>query len=285
MDVEQFKILFGDAQTLPKDIEAIRQLFSDKGIPCLEVSKTPQLNAHSLIHPATDAGQTIIERLEGSPAQNITLVVIEKTELCPDKYERTAIGYNPLHHFSFLFGADTPEENARKEHKALTNKPMGITVYLFAANGLCFAYKRASWQSLVLDQTDEDPFIDDEYDEYDDPLYDEAEEAAYQERQEKEAKLGQELAHAPGWGLCSNHQQRLYFANKFFADRDNVEQGHIYGAVERAKLIFDMEILPEKVAALHKDGKTPKEIAAETGCSQAKAKRIIAQLVVSQEAQ
>jgi len=280
MEVEQFKALFGDAQTLPKDIEAIHQLFFEKGIPCLEVSKTPQLNAHSLIHPAADAGQTIIERLEGSPAQSITLVVIEKAEFCPDKYERTAIGYNPRHHFSFLFGADTPEENAHKEHKALANKPLGITTYLFAENGLCFAYKRASWQSLVLGQTDEDPFIDDEYD---DPLYDEAEEAAYQERQEKVLELGHELAHAPGWGLCSNHQQRLYFADKFFANHDGVEQDHLYGAVERANIIFDMEVLPEKVALLHKNGKTPKEISAETGCSQAKAKRIIAQLV-SQEA-
>lgn len=280
MDVEQFKVLFGDAQTIPKDIEAIYQLFSEKGIPCLEVSEIPRLNAHSLIHPATDAERTFIERLDDSPAQNIALVVIENSERSPDKYENTAVGYNPRHHFSFLFGTDAPEKSARKEHKALANKPLEITAYLFAANGLCFAYKRVSWQSLVLSQTDEDPFIDDEHD---GPLYDEAEEAAYQERQEKAAELGRELAHAPGWGLCSNHQQRLYLANKFFADRDSVEQDNIYGAVERAKLIFDMEVLPEKVAALYKDEKTPKEIAAETGCSQAKAKRIIAQLV-SQEA-
>lgn len=281
MDVEQFKALFGDAQTLPRDTETIRQLFSDRGIPCLEVSEAPRLNAHSLIHPATDAENTIIERLDGSPAQNITLVAIENSEHCPDKYEDTAIGYNPRHHFNFLFGANAAENSARKEHKALANKPLEITVYLFAANGLCFAYKRTTWQSLVLKQTDEAPFIDDEYD---DPLYDEAEEAAYHERQEKAAELGQELAHAPGWGLCGNHQQRLYFADKFFSGRDNVEQDHIYGAVERARLIFDMEVLPEKVAALHKDGKTPKEISTETGCSQAKAKRIIAQLAASQEA-
>lgn len=272
-DIEQLKSVCGDALTIPKDIKAIHQLFSEEGIPCLEVIETPKLNAHSLIHPRIDADLDIIDRLKGSPAQNISLVVIETTKACPDGYENTAIGYNPGHHFSFFFGNDAPEKRAREEHQALASKPLGIDIYLFSASGLCFAYRRSSWQSLVLSPADEDPFIDDEYD---DPLYDEAEEAAYQEHQERVADLGQELAYASGWGLCSNHQQRIYFAGKFFIDRDNVEQEHLYGAVERAKIIFDMEVLPRKVADLHQNGKTPKEIAAETGCSQAKAKRIIA---------
>lgn len=274
-DVERVKQACGDARTIPADIILIQEMFAEKNIACVEVLETPDLNAHSLISPRIESELTIVERLKKIPIQDITLAVIDIASTCPERFEDTSIGCDPCHNFKFFFGDDFQEKRAREEHKVLADKPLHIDIYLFSESGLCFVYKRASWQSLVLGRVDENLFINDEYD---DELFYDVDDAAYEEHQKKAAELGKDLALASGWGLCSNHQQRIFFAEKFFDGDVSVEQEHIYSAVERAKLIFDMEILPGKVATLHEAGKTPKEIAVETGCSQAKAKRIIAQL-------
>lgn len=295
MSVKKLKSILGDAHGIPSDIAAIHDMFTAQNISCVETSTTPLPKAHSVIVPRSNSGgEGVLETLSNSPAKDIDLVVIETTITSPEIYKDTDFWNNRTDElFRNLMESDRPVDEARREHHKLAGAPLALNIFLFCQNGICFIYKRSSWQALIFSSyyEEEEEAGDlkrdlghgqEYYGPEDESWSPEDDSALSDEEMQKEFDLAdsmsQELARADGWGLCRNHDQRQYFAEKLFADRDNVYHFHLNHAIHKAKTIFEMEVLPEKVASLHKEGKSPKEIAAETGCSQAKTKRIIASI-------
>lgn len=271
--LEQKVMAAGD---LPGEIAKIIERYRELGIPCFEAELERQASDVALFKRSV----TSFDDLEKNLPQAPNLVVITVGSSKPAKTYKETIFWNTrgLELIRTAVGHERPVDACRELHAALSDKPLGYKVYAYL-DGACLEMSRLSLLSLLLSPVEvkADPEDADEYEVDDDEYEDEDYEGPLM-TSDQITVLAEKLAAAEGWGLAKNREQRRYFARKLVGDDESVDQFSLYDAVERANVIYDMDVLPAKAGRLHEEGKTAREISEITGCSQARAKSIVANL-------
>lgn len=258
---------------MPGEVARIIEFYRSRGITVFEAALEQQAPVALFRRTAADF-ENIERALPGAPK----LVVIAQGDSRPaEDYKDTMFWHNRNHNaFRALVGHERPVDACRELHAALGDKPLGYNIYCYF-DGACLKLERFSMLLLLLRPQPQEPEPDEDYDSL--SVFDDAEDDDYgtSMTSEQVTELAKRLASAEGWGLARNREQRRYFARKVVGDDELVDDFGLNDAVERANVMYDMDVLPAKVSALKAEGKTAKQIAESTGCSQAKAKTLMAQ--------
>jgi hypothetical protein len=266
-----------NAETLLRQINDIEQLCSKRGIACMHGSVE---HGSASVVTTEAAHEWLADRVERLCAQGISIkAVILATDLAAREFKQTVFWNNKGDEaLRLLVGTDRPVDRARKMHQALAGKPVALSVILIA-DGLHIIMRQATIQQLIFAECEAEETgvayqhpLDDDDDDWDEELPGISEERA--------SELAGKLAREPGFGLARNRDQRRHFAEKHLAtesDFDEVTQLEIYSIGDKAKVIFDMEVLPKLVCELADQGVSNKDIATKACCSANKVKSILSQ--------
>lgn len=258
----------GDMQ---EEVTRIVERYRAKGVPCFEAKLEQQAPVALFSRGAVD-----FPGIEADLPDAPQFVAITLDESRPAQNYKDTVFWSNRNHQAFrdLVGHERPVDACRELHAALSDKPLGYKVYCYLG-GACLVLERFTILSLLLRPQPQQPDGDCETL----SVFDGEEDAEYGTHMASEqiTELAERLAAADGWGLARNREQRRHFARKLVGGDESVDDLGLRDAVERAGVIYDMDVLPARVADLHAEGRSAKEIAEITGCSQAKAKTLIAQ--------
>ncbi len=263
------------------EVARIVERYRARGIPCFEAKLEQQAQVALFSRSAAE-----FATLENDLPEAPRLVAITLGESRPAQDYKDTVFWSNRDNSAFrdLVGHERPVDACRELHATLGDKPLGYKVYCYF-DGACLVLERFTLLSLLLMPQPQPQQPDEDYDAlsvFDDEDDDEDYDYGTRMTSEQVTALAERLAAADGWGLARNREQRRHFARKLVGGDESVDDFGLHDAVERANVIYDMDVLPARVASLYADGRSAKEIAEITGCSQAKAKTLIAQAAKSQ---
>lgn len=254
------------------EVARIVERYRAKGIPCFEAHLEQQAPIAVFTRGAPEFS-ALEDYLPDAP--RLVAISLGDSRAAQD-FKDTAFWNNRDHAvFRGLVGHERPVDACRELHAAIGDSPLGYKVYCYF-DGVCLILDRYTMLSLLLLPQ---PQPEESLEDYDalSVFDDEDEDYGSQMTSEQITTLAERLAAADGWGLARNREQRRHFARKLVDGDETVDDFGLYDAVERANVIYDMDVLPARVTSLYDEGRSAKEIAEITGCSQAKAKTLIAQ--------
>lgn len=267
---------------LDREIATLKERCAAVGVPFYEAFDEPTLSAHSVVRAPTvteSDGSSYADLIPISSGAG--LVIALKAFNRAHAFKETLF-WKSLRHieeFRKPFG-DKPVDNARRLFYELPDGPLGLAIYTFI-DGVCVIQKAVNGNALFfseVEEQEENETRDDYLDSLSDDGWDDGE-LDIETGSEEIYELACDIAKAKGWGLCRNKKERLYFSEQYVDEQKiEISTWDLRDAAERASAIYEVEVLPGQVAALHSEGKTAKEVAETLGCSLAKAKRIIAQI-------
>lgn len=269
-----------DAAHLPERIIALKEYFAGLGVLCLEGS-VEKGSATTMVTTGQKESRCIVEEIKAATDLPVRWVVLE-TQEPPEIFKETIFWNNKGNpYLRALMNDDRPVDAARKLHAKMIGSPIKLTAYLFMEGGLCVVFRQNTLATILFSK----------YEPPEEELYfrpspqawsdeeDEEDEDFVRADPEKIEALARQLGAMPGFGLARNREQREHFADSKLADNPDYKEFQHWDRsdmLHRAKLLFDMEILPARVAELAESGLPQREIAAQAGCSLHRVKAILA---------